>query len=277
MPLRVKQKSFLILGALVLLHLVLISVQVPRGGQKKLFERAVFFVFSPLQRGAVSAFHGIQSVWTNYFDLRRVRGDNQKLKQEMFFLEQEQRVLEDRLSQFRAEAEVRETLAAFRKSLIPARVIGTDAENYYRSVILDKGSLAGIKPDMLVCDRHGNLVGRTIAPVSLTEATVQLITDPDSSVSVVSKTGKMVGILSGRHDTFCILKYILGTVTDGKEGEGLITTGFDKIYPAGLPVGQIMSIKPTSTVFKEIIAQPYFSYATLDIVAVLPAVSGGKQ
>jgi rod shape-determining protein MreC len=277
MPLRVKQKSALILGALVVLHLILISVQVPRGGQKKIFERAVFFVFSPLQRGVVSTVRGLQSVWTNYFDLRRVRTDNQKLKQEIFFLEQEKWALEDRLSRFRAEAEIRETLAAFRKSLIPARVIGTDAENSYRSLILDKGGSAGIKPDMPVCDRLGHLVGRTIAPVSLNEAVVQLITDPDSSVSVISETVKMVGILSGKRGSFCTLKYILGTVSGGKEGEGLVTTGFDKIYPAGLPVARIMSIKTTSGVFKDIVAQPYFSYATLDIVAVLPAAPGGAR
>jgi len=277
MPLRVKQKSFLILGALAVLHLVLISVQVPRGGRRTVFERAIFFVFSPLQKGAVSALHGIQSTWANYFDLRRVREDNQKLRQEMFFLEQEKRVLEDSLFEFRAEAQVRETLAAFRKSLIPARVVGTDAENHYRSLILDKGSLAGIRPDMPVCDRRGNLVGRTITPVSSYEAVVQLITAPESSVSVISETDKIVGILSGSHDSVCVLKYILGTVSGGKEGEGLVTTGFDKIYPAGLPVALIVSIKPTSGVFKAIGARPYFSLATLDMVAVLPAVHGGTR
>jgi rod shape-determining protein MreC len=270
-----KRKNFLILGFLVLFHLVLITVQIPLGSQKKLFERAVFFVFSPVQRVVVSTFHGLESVWANYFNLRRVRGDNQKLKQELFFLEQEKRVLEDRLFQVRSDADVRESLAQFRSSLITARVIGTDAENYYRSLILDKGSLAGIKPDMAVCDRYGNLVGRTIAPVSLNEAMVQLITDPESSVSVVSETDGIVGILSGKQGTFCLLKYILATVGKGKEGEGVFTTGFDKIYPAGIRVGRILSIKqPTATVFKEIVIQPYFSYSTLGVVAVLPAVSG---
>lgn len=272
-----KRKSFLILGVLLLFHLILVSIQIPLGGEKKLFGRAVFFVFSPVQRTAVSAFRGLRSVWTNYFDLRRVREDNQNLKHELFFLEQEKRALEDRLSQFRAEADVRENLAVFRKSLIPARVIGTDAENYFRSVIIDRGSLAGVKPDMAVCDRYGNLVGRTITPVSYDEAMVQLITDPESSVSVVSETDKVVGILSGKQGRLCALKYILATVQSGKEGEGLITTGFDRIYPAGLHVGRIMSIKPTATVFKEITVQPYFSYATLDIVAVLPAVPGGTR
>jgi rod shape-determining protein MreC len=277
MPIRVKRKSVLLLGALALFHLLLISVQVPLGAQRKLFERGVFFVFSPVQKTAVAAYRGIRSIWANYVDLRRVREDNQKLKQEMFFLEQEKRVLEDRLLRFRNEAEIRETLAAFKKSLIPARVIGTDAENVFRSIIIDRGQRAGVKPDMPVCDRYGNLVGRTIIPVSPDEAVVQLITDPESSVSVVTETDKIVGILSGKQGPLCAVKYILGTVQSGKQGDGLVTTGFDKIYPAGLPVARILSIKSNSTVFKDIVARPYFNFGTLDVVAVLPTAAGEKR
>jgi len=277
MPPWVKRTNFLVLTGLLVFHLLLISIQVPLGSEKKLFERGVFFVFSPLQSGVVSAVRGIRSVWTNYFDLRRVRQDNQKLKQELFFLNQEKRFLEDRLLLFRSEAEVRESLAAFRKSLITARVVGADAGSYFRSVILDKGSSDGIKLDMAVCDRFGNLVGRTIAPVSLKETMVQLITDPESSVSVISATDRIVGIVSGRQGAYCVLKYILASVGGGKEEEELITTGFDKIYPAGIRVGQILSIKPTSSVFKDIVVKPYFSFAALEVVAVLPRISGGPD
>ena len=278
MPLREKRTSFRILIGLVVFHLLLISIQVPLGSQKKLFESAVFFVFSPVQKTAVSAFHGLESAWNNYFDLRRIRRDNQKLKQELFFLSQEKRFLEDRLQTFKSEAEIRGTLERFRASLIPARVIGTDSGNFYRSLILDKGSLAGVRPDMAVCDRNGDLVGRTIPPVSLNEAMVQLITDPESSVSVVSGLHKVVGIMSGMpQGNLCFLRYILATSQGEEEGEDLITTGYDKIYPAGIRVARILSIKPTKSVFKEIVVKPYFSYATIDAVAILPRVSGGGE
>ena len=278
MPLREKRTSFRILIGLIVFHLLLISIQIPLGSQKKLFESAVFFVFSPVQKTAVSAFHGLESAWNNYFDLRRIRRDNQKLKQELFFLSQEKRFLEDRLQTFKSEAEIRGTLERFRASLIPARVIGTDSGNFYRSLILDKGSLAGVRPDMAVCDRNGDLVGRTIPPVSLNEAMVQLITDPESSVSVVSGLHKVVGIMSGMpQGNLCFLRYILATSQGEEEGEDLITTGYDKIYPAGIRVARILSIKPTKSVFKEIVVKPYFSYATIDAVAILPRVSGGGE
>ncbi len=277
MPLWEKRKNFLILGGLAVFHLLLISIQVPVGSDKKLLERGVFFVFSPVQKAAVSGIRGLRAAWKDYFDLRRVRRENQELKREIFFLGQEQRFLEDRLRLFRSEAEVRASLAGFRDSLITARVVGADAANYFRSVILDKGSLAGVQTDMAVCDRAGNLVGRTIRPVSFEEAVVQLITDQDSSVSVSVGEAGVVGILSGsRQGGYCTLKYILTTATAGQENDELVTTGFDKIYPPGLRVGRVVSVKPTADVFKSIVVKPYFSYSTLDAVAVLPKISGGK-
>jgi rod shape-determining protein MreC len=192
-------------------------------------------------------------------------------------LSQEKRFLEDRLLLFRSESEIRASLAAFRQSLITARVVGADAGTYLRSLILDKGSLDGVKPDMAVCDRFGNLIGRTITPVSMNEAMVQLITDPESSVSVISVTDRAVGIVSGRQGAQCSLKYILSSARVGQEGEELVTTGFDKIYPAGIRVGLILSIKPTPSVFKEIVVKPYFSFSTLEAVAILPRISGGAE
>jgi rod shape-determining protein MreC len=276
MPFWEKRTNVLVLIVLVTVNLVLISIQVPRHSDKKVLERVVFFVLSPVQKAAVSAWGGLESVWNNYFDLRRVRQENQRLKKELFFLNQDKWFLENHLLFFRSEAQLEDSLSRFRRSLIVARVIGADASNYYRSVILDKGSLDGVGRDRAVCDRFGNLVGRTIEPVSLNEAVVQLITDAESGVSVISETDKVVGILSGTSAGLCVLKYV--TVTKGgKEGEELFTTGFDKIYPAGIRVGRILSVKATSSIFKEILVQPAFSFAALEAVAVLPKVGEGKS
>lgn len=272
-----KRRNFLILAGLAALHILLISIQVPRGAEKSLFEKSVFFVFSPVQRAVTGAVRGVGSLWTNYVDLRRVRGQNQKLKKDVFFLNQEVRFLEDRLHFFRSEAQVRESLAAFREGLIPARVIGIDSANPYQSVVLDKGSLDGVRKDMAVCDRFGNLVGRTIEPVSFKETMVQLITDKESSVSVVSAVDRLTGSVTGLSAPICELRYVLANVAGGKEGEDLLTTGYDKIYPPGLRVGVIHGLQTddSAPLFRKITVQPYFQFNTLDIVAVLSKTPGG--
>jgi rod shape-determining protein MreC len=282
MPLWVKRRSALVLLGLTVFHILLISIQVPRGAEKSLFERAIFFVFAPVQRAATGTVHGLGSLWRNYFDLRGVRAENRTLKQKNFFLSQDIRFLEDRLKQTRSEAQLRESLADFEGSLIPARVIGVDSVNPHQSIVIDKGSFDGVARDMAVCDRTGALVGRTINPIGFKESVVQLITDKDSSVSVRSVGAGLTGSMTGRSTPLCDLHYVLSSAggTDVK-GEEVRTTGYDKIYPAGLPVGVIQEAVPdeTSPIFLRIVVAPYFRFDTIDVVAVLtkgPGAGGGR-
>ena len=274
-----KRKSALVLAGLTVFHVVLISVQVPRGPGKSLFEQAVFFVFSPVQRLATGTVRGVGSAWRGYFDLRDVRRENERLKREAFFLSQDVRFLEDRIRLYRSESELRALLTEFRDTIVPARVIGVDSANPHQSVIIDKGSLDGVGKDMAVCDRAGVLVGRTLGPVSLKESVVQLITDNDSSVGVVSVVDGLTGSLAGRSGPLCELRYVLASVTGGRVGEELRTTGFDKIYPAGLRVGRILRIEKdeASPIFRRIFVEPYFQFNTLDVVAVLTGAPGGVR
>ncbi len=274
-----KRRSALVLACLVAFHVVLISIQIPQGAQKSLFEQAVFFVFSPVQRVATGAVRGVGSLWRGYFDLRGVRRENRRLKREAFFLRQDVRFLEDRLRLYRADEEMRALLAEFRGTIVTARVIGVDSADPHQSIVIDKGSLDGVGRDMAVCDMNGALVGRTIAPVSLKETMVQLITDKDSSVGVESVVDKLTGSLAGRSGPVCELRYVLATAGGGSKGEELRTTGFDRIYPPGIRVGRILSLErdDSSPIFRRIYVEPYFRFNTLDVVAVLTGAHGGAR
>ena len=274
-----KRRSTLVLAGLMAFHIVLISIQIPRGADKSLFEQAVFFVYSPVQRLASGAVRGVGSLWRGYFDLRDVRRENQRLRREAFFLHQDVRFLEDRLKFYRAEAELRALLAEFRGTIVTARVIGVDSANPFQSIVIDKGSLDGVGRDMAVCDMTGALVGRTIAPVNLKETMVQLITDKDSTVGVESVVSKLTGSLAGRSAPALELRYVLATVPGGSVGEELRTTGFDKIYPPGLRVGRIRSLEKdeSSPIFRRILVEPDFRFNTLDVVAVLTGEPGGVR
>jgi len=277
MPLWEKRRSALVLAGLTAFHVLLISIQVPQGAEKSVFEQAVFFLFAPVQRAATGAVRGLGSLWSGYFDLRGVRRENQTLKRENFFLSQDVRFLEDRLAFEKSEASLRASLAAFEGTLVVARVIGVDSANPHQSIVIDKGSFDGVTKDMAVCDRNGALVGRTIAPVGFKEAMVQLITDKDSSVSVRSVAEGLTGAMTGRSDEVCDLRYVLASGSGGRIGEELRTTGADKIYPPGIRVGTIQSVNPdtASPIFRRIIVKPYFGFDTIDVVAVLTKGPGG--
>lgn len=270
MPLFLKEKkNLIILISLILVQFILISIQVPLGQKDNYFERAVFSIFSPIQHGIISFFRSIGKIWKNYFYLREVQSQNQIMEKEIFMLRQENNLLKNALQKFRSEKEIQENLLKMHENILPAQVIGLDATNYHKSVIINKGTMDGLKKNMLVLDKNGNLVGRVIGPISLKEARVQLITDNESGIGVFSQQERAMGVLVGDGQGQCSLEYILATTKGISEGEEIITSGFDRMYPSGIKVGKIVSINKTKSLHWEIKVEPYFDFHYLDQVAVI--------
>jgi rod shape-determining protein MreC len=263
-----KAKAALICG-LILFHLILISLQVPKGDEPTYFERGFFAVFSPLRNAVVAFFRGGKNFWANYFYFRDVQRQNQSLRIEVFFLRQENQVLRNALSQFRGEKEIQELFSLVSRSILAASVIGFDSGQIYKSVTLNRGSLDGVARDMIVLDRQGRLVGRVIEPVTLKQSRVQLVTDEDCGVGVWTERFRVIGVLGGDGRGNCLMRYVLKTNREVEAGEMVITSGYDGIYPAGIPVGKVISISEDATVFKQIMVEPYFDFSDLDRVAVL--------
>jgi len=272
MPLFLKErKNLTILIALIFFHFFLISMQVPLGENASVFEKTVFSVFSPIRHGVLSFFKGIGNIWKNYFHLRNVQNQNEEMKEEIFYLRQENNLLRNALQRFRSEREIEENLLAMHENILPAQVIGLDPSNYYKSVIINRGTLDGIKKNMIVLDKNGNLVGRIIDSISLKEARVQLITDNESGISVFTQMKRVQGILEGDGKGQCLMQYVLATTRPEEisEGEDVITSGYDRIYPLGIRVGRILLIASNASLHKHIIVEPYFDFRFLDQIAVI--------
>ena len=263
------KRRFLLLLGLVSLHLLIISIQVPRGNEPSYFERALFAVFSPVEHGFVSFFQGLKSSWRRYFYLRDVERKNQALQAESSRLRQENQLLKNLLLKLQGSQEIQELLSEVSRSILVASVIGIDTGQIYKSIRLNRGKAQGVRKDMIVLDRNGHLVGRVVEPISLRESRVQLISDEDSGVGVFTERFRVVGILQGDAQGNCRLKYIVKTNKEVDVDEEVLTSGLDGIYPSGLPVGRIVSIVEDSDLFKKIVVKPYFDLSDLDQVAVI--------
>jgi len=263
-----EKKKAVILFALIFFHLLLISLQIPLGDKENYFEKAIFSIFSPVQHGVIYFFKKAGDIWNNYFYLWEVQKINEKLKEEMFLLRQENNQLRRALQGLKTERNIQEFISNLHDSFMITRVIGIDARNIYKSIIIDKGSLDGLKKNMVVLDKKGNLLGRIIEPISLKEARVQLITDINSGVSVVSQESRAGGVITGDGKGNCILKYIYPTQKVSK-GEELITSGVDHIFPPGINVGKVVSITTDASLFKKIRIKTSFEFSDLDTVVVI--------
>jgi rod shape-determining protein MreC len=73
------------------------------------------------------------------------------------------------------------------------------------------------------------------------------------------------------------LEYIPASDETLTEAEALITTGFDKVFPRGLRVGTIVSIRTDGSLFKRIVVLPAFDFRDLETVAVLTGPAPGRE
>lgn len=131
---------------------------------------------------------------------------------------------------------------------ISARVIGRDLEDWFDSLVIDKGSKDGIKVDSPVISEEG-VVGRIIS-VGKYSSRVMLLTDINSRVGVLIQETRTPGILEGRRGDGCVLTFIDKT-TEIKPGMNVITSGYGMIFPKGLFVGKVNEVELVSDLYKQ--------------------------
>jgi len=264
----VKNKLFLV-GILVFLQLLLISYQIPLGGKQTLLEKLLLMIFAPVQKVAVGSYKLVIDSWEKLSTLKRVQEENQVLRKEIFFLKQQNQLLQEKLRLSLGRIELEKNLELISNSVITARIIGFDPANYFRSAVINKGTADGLVKNLPVCDKYGQLVGRVAEPVGQSEARVILITSEESGVAVITNSDRTPGILSGDGQGRCLIKYVMASSPLGVEGDEVQTSGFDRVFPPGLRVGRIIQVSTKGGIFKKIVVKPYFDIRELELVAVL--------
>ena len=148
-----------------------------------------------------------------------------------------------------------------------ARVIARGSDRLLNIVILDKGGKSGIEKGMAVITPQG-LIGRVYS-VQDSFSDVLLLKDSNFSVAVRLQNSRREGIVSGTGYAYCLLKYVPPEENVVK-GEVVVTSGFDGIFPDGLPVGVVSKVKKEGIEFFQYIeVQPFQSSEKLEDVIVL--------
>ncbi|MCK7476836.1 MAG: rod shape-determining protein MreC [Candidatus Moduliflexus flocculans] len=222
MPFWEKRRSALVLAGLTVFHILLISVQVPRGPRSRSSSGRSSSSSRPSRGPATGLVRGAGSLWNGYFDLRGVRAENAEA-QAGGLLPQPGRPL-PRGPAAPSRAPRRSSGAAwpaFRARVVVARTIGVDSANPHQSVVIDKGSLDGIgrehgrlrpvraprRPD----DRAGQ-PERGHGPARHRQGQQRLASSRPS-------TG-LTGSMTGLSRPVCELRYVLASATGRRAGRG---------------------------------------------------------
>lgn len=122
----------------------------------------------------------------------------------------------------------------------------------------------------------GGLVGRVVETRGVS-VWVQLLTHPAAATAVQTANGSLQALATGTGRTDRLdIQYVPRTA-DLLQGEVFVTSGADGIYPAGIPVASVVSIRETEGAFLEVRATPGVEFARLRSVLLLPELVKGPR
>jgi len=259
------------LVALCGLSLVLALVD-SRGGVTDQLRSVTGAVMSPVQSGVATVTRPFSAFFTDWAQLgsRKQRIDelqsaNDELRARLQLTEDGTRRVAELDAMLRIAG-----IAQFR--ILPAQVIAIgSAQGFANTVLIDAGSLDGVRIDMNVISGAG-LIGRVVH-VWKRQSSIALITDPSSTVGARVEGSGQIGFVSGLGRIDTVQLQLLDPYASLKVGDRLVSFGVAHgIYGTGFPVGTVTSIRGkagTATRVAEV--EPFVSMGALDLVSVVIA------
>jgi rod shape-determining protein MreC len=230
-------------------------------------QRSVTETVSPPVQLFGRIFSGFGEFFKDYIWLKKLRGENESLKREIIALESKITSYQEAYVENQRLRRLLDFKTTIRAETVPAQVIMHDLTGWFQTLMIDKGFRDGIASDMPVVNDEG-VIGR-ILDVSDRHSRVLLITDQGSSVDAIDQRNRVRGMVSGKDANGCLLKYVRGNL-DIKEGDLVITSGKDGIYPKGLRLGVVQAAyRDPVDLFQKIDVKPLVRMSALEEVLII--------
>jgi len=283
-----------VLALLVVSSLILLTAYFGEsaGGGLHSVQRGVLQVVSPIQEGASRALKPFRDFFGWAGDTISAKGKVKDLTKER---NQLYRQLVTERGATSENARLRNLLqldgnngvAAMKP--ISARVIGSSPTLWYATIVIDKGSSAGIRKDMpvIAADQdNGGLIGK-VTNVTGDAAQVTLITDHTIAVSArviadphndkpprnlnASPNGQVQTEVGRPNDL--VLQYTTRN-DDIRPGDSVVSSGICSsrltgIYPPDLPIGTVTSVQDAGTDDQKVNVRPLVNVRRVQFVQVL--------
>lgn len=137
---------------------------------------------------------------------------------------------------------VHDTTAKQQYSYINAEVINNTVNFQKNYLTIDKGSSAGIEPDMAVIGPKG-IVG-IVFSTSEHFSTIMSVMHVDFKICAKFKKNNYFGSLVWQGDVKGNAKLLeIPYHVDIKLGDTVVTSGFSNIYPTGIPIGTVINYR----------------------------------
>jgi rod shape-determining protein MreC len=231
-----------------------------------MFENIVLSITRPLQQATTWTTQMLRGVWNDYVYLVSVQQDNQRLREEIKWLRQENhRYLEAYLQYQRLQR-----LLNFREqtpfNVIAAEVIGRNSHSWTEIIYLNRGTRDNVAKGFPVVT-HDGLVGQVIHAAP-TISQVMLLTDFRSGVDALVQRTRASGVVAGRGRNAAELKF-LPVGADLQPGDRLVSSGMGGVFPKGLVIGEVLDNRRNGQQTQHVDIQPSVDFSHLEEVLVL--------
>jgi len=261
------RKKTVVFIAILLISFILMTVNIKRSAEPTFLEKAVLWVVSPIQSAVTQTTRAVAETFDHYILLVNTSQENEDLKHRINELVKEKTLLEEEVRRLNRIYNLTEYQQEHEVESVVATVIGSDASQWAKTIVINKGSSDGVKENLPVVTEQG-VVGHTIQ-VGSHSAKVMLISDSRSAIDALFQRDRVSGVVVGTGEDHCEMKYVpINATVD--VGNVVLSSGLGGIFPKGLRLGIVIQVqKATQGLFQEVTIVPSADLSRLEEVLVL--------
>ncbi len=171
----------------------------------------------------------------------RLIAENARLRENQFLLATKLEKFADLEAENRRLRSLLDSSAKVGERVLVAELLSVDMDPYSRRIVLNKGSRDGVEAGQSLIDSNG-VLGQVVhvAPFS---SNALLITDPSHALPVQNHRNGLRSLAVGTGPLNLLELAHLPNNADVRIGDTLVTSGLGGRFPAGYPVGRVVSIE----------------------------------
>ncbi|HCC54729.1 MAG TPA: rod shape-determining protein MreC [Desulfobulbaceae bacterium] len=263
---RVRQIKLFVFFSLLLTLLIILIVSTVGRQEFNAPHKLALEIIGTAQYGMTWITKSVKNGWRNYTLLVNVREENVRLREEL----QKHKAANNKYREA-AATNIRLTKLLAIKEAIPtptltAEIIGMDPSQWFKTMIIDRGSNDGVQIGMPVITVEG-AVGQ-VTNTSPNYAKILLATDPNSALDGLVQTTRVQGIIKGGGSVFH-MEYVLKN-NEVLKGDRIITSGLGGVFPKGVPIGTVSKVEKSGRgMFQKIEIEPAADFSQLEHLIIV--------
>ncbi|SDJ66073.1 rod shape-determining protein MreC [Microbulbifer yueqingensis] len=184
-----------------------------------------------------------------------IEEENSRLRRQVLLLEQRSQLLASVKAENTQLKELMNSAETVDERVLVAQIIGVSPDPLEHVLVIDKGRNHGIRLGTPIMDASG-LLGQVIE-TGPSASRVLLITDPSHALPVQVLRNSVRAVAEGTGDLYRLKLRHVANTSDVREGDLLLSSGLGGRFPAGYPVGEIMSVeRDPGKAFADVEVQP---------------------